>query len=149
MSHAPVVVVAEDDDEDFELTREAFRQSVPGVELRRARDGEELLRAVAAMADDRPPALVLLDLNMPRKDGRQALRELRQDPRLRLVPVVTLTNSSNPDDVEECYRLGANSYVRKPLHFAELVEVFRTLKEFWLETCVLPYGLRGSSLEAS
>lgn len=89
-----------------------------------------------------PPSLLLLDLNMPRKDGREVLREIRLDPRLRFLPVVTLTTSQNPDDVSLSYQLGASSFVHKPTRFGELVQVIKILISYWFDVVELPAANR-------
>ena len=84
------------------------------------------------------PGLILLDLNMPRKDGREALRELKADPALRRIPVVVLTTSRAEDDIRHTYDLGGNSFIIKPSAFADLVEILKTLSAYWFETVKLP-----------
>jgi CheY-like chemotaxis protein len=104
-------------------------------------DGEELmqyLRGEGKYAGARMPDLLLLDLNMPRKDGREALAEIRADPRLRGLPVVVLTTSSAEEDIVRSYDLGANSYVQKPVTFAKMVEVVKTIGKYWLGVVKLP-----------
>ena len=84
------------------------------------------------------PGLILLDLNMPRKDGREALREIKADPQLRQIPIVVLTTSRSEEDVHCSYELGANSFISKPVTFVSLVEVMKTLGKYWFETVELP-----------
>jgi CheY-like chemotaxis protein len=139
---AHTILIADDDEDDCLLVQEALREAGQAHELRIVRDGEELLaylrRAQDGGADPPRPDLVLLDLKMPGKDGREALRELKADPRLRDIPIVVLTTSSARDDVADCYALGVNSYVTKPASFRGMVEVMRTLGRYWFEVVLLP-----------
>ena len=130
------VLLAEDDDDDFLLIQEAFAQLGLSHALQRVKDGEELLAYLSRQSA--PPSLLLLDLNMPRKDGREVLREIRLDPRFHYLPVVALTTSNNPDDVSLTYRMGANSFVHKPTRFGDLVQVVKTLLTYWFEIVELP-----------
>ena len=140
LSHT--ILIADDDEDDCLLVREALREAGQEHELRVVRDGDELLGYLRRTEDggrDPPrPDLVLLDLKMPGKDGRQALRELKADPRLRDIPIVVLTTSSAGDDVSYCYAMGVNSYVTKPASFRGMVEVMRTLGRYWFEVVELP-----------
>jgi CheY-like chemotaxis protein len=142
-SRPPVVLMAEDDEEDRMMVRDALAEAAPTVDLRCVENGEELLdylRHHGRFADgDAPlPGLVLLDLNMPRKDGREALRELRADPALRALPVVVLTTSREEDEVVRSYTLGANSFIRKPVTYEALVALMRALGAYWFSTVELP-----------
>jgi CheY-like chemotaxis protein len=113
-------------------------------------DGEELLDYLRRRGRYAPPApapvpgLVLLDLNMPRKDGREALAEIKADPELRKIPVVVFTTSKRDEDVQRSYCAGANSFVVKPVTFQGLVDLMATLKRYWLETVELPGPLRSA-----
>ncbi|MGE0494755.1 MAG: response regulator [Vulcanimicrobiota bacterium] len=129
------ILLIEDSAEDIELTREAFLELCPSVELLTARDGAtamEILRAGDT------PSLVLLDLNLPRMNGREVLREIKSDPQLATIPVIILTTSSANDDVLEAYRNHANCYLTKPLHFEQFLEQMRGLHRFWGELAKLP-----------
>ena len=138
------ILLAEDDDDDFYLTREAFKEAHLLNELRRVRDGEELMdyllhRGVYSAQDSAPePALILLDLNMPRKDGREALREIKSDPVLRRYPVVVLTTSHAEEDIVRSYELGVNSFISKPVTFPGLLDAVRVLGRYWFEIVELP-----------
>jgi CheY-like chemotaxis protein len=138
-----VVLMAEDDEEDRMMARDALAEANAGVELHCVEDGEDLLEYLrrrgrwASTAAPRP-ALVLLDLNMPRKDGREALREMKADPELRSLPVVVLTTSREEEEIARTYNLGANSFIRKPVTFAGLVGVMRTIGAYWFDTVELP-----------
>jgi CheY-like chemotaxis protein len=138
------ILMADDDPDDRLLARMALeRQGMHGV-LRTVDDGEELLDylhrrgAYADPATSPRPHLVLLDLNMPRMDGREALQALKSDPALRQIPVVVLTTSRSDEEVFRSYDLGANSFVTKPVTFDELVAVMQRLDLYWLRTVSLP-----------
>ena len=144
-SRRPIrLLLAEDDPDDQLLIREALSESRIANQLDVVCDGEELLDYLRRSGrfqelDGRPlPGLILLDLNMPRMDGREALREIKQDPELRRIPVVVLTTSQAEEDVLRSYDLGVNSFVTKPLRFEDLVEVVRALGRYWLEIVELP-----------
>ena len=136
--------MADDDGEDCVLVGDALRATGQACDLHFVRNGEELfdyLRHRGEYAEGRNaprPDLILLDLKMPVKDGRETLRELKSDPHWRQIPVVVLTTSTACDDVETCYRLGVNSYVTKPASFRKLVEIVETLSKYWFEVAVLP-----------
>jgi CheY-like chemotaxis protein len=136
--------MADDDPDDRRLTLEAFEENHLANELRFVEDGEELLdylhrRGKYSDAKAAPwPGIILLDLNMPRKDGREALKELRKDPRFRGIRVVIMTTSKAEEDVVRSYDLSAASYITKPVTFDRLVEVVRTLGKYWLEIVELP-----------
>jgi CheY-like chemotaxis protein len=140
------VVFADDDENDYVLLNCALEQAAFPVQLLWVRDGLELLEFLHRQGRFRDtanypaPRLVLLDLNMPRKNGREALQEIRQDPQLRALPVVVLTTSKSPDDVQLTYQAGANSYITKPADFKNLVEIVRVLKRYWFELVALPAG---------
>lgn len=137
------ILVAEDDPDDRTLTADAFAESLLAYELRFVADGEELLDYLHRRgkytdpAESPWPGLVLLDLNMPRKDGREALKEIRAEPRFRGIRVVVMSTSAAPEDVAGSYELCAASYITKPATFERLVEVVRALGRYWLETVEL------------
>jgi CheY-like chemotaxis protein len=140
------ILLAEDDPDDRMLVQDAVAEGRLVNELRCVEDGEELMdylhqrgRYASDSAAPRP-GLILLDLNMPRKDGREALREIKADPSLRQIPVVVLTTSKAEEDVFRSYDLGANSFVTKPVTFQSLVELMKTLNRYWLEIVELPAG---------
>lgn len=138
------ILMADDDPDDRQLTREAFEENHLANELRFVEDGEELLDYLhqrgkyAAEGTAPTPGLILLDLNMPRKDGREALQEIKADPRLRAIRVVVMTTSKAEEDVLRTYNLSASSYITKPVTFERLVEVVKTLGKYWLEIVELP-----------
>ena len=138
------VLMADDDDDFHRLTEIAIKEVGIKIQLRRVEDGEDLMdylfrRNKYKNANNCPrPELILLDLNMPRKNGFEALREIRSNPDLRPIPVIMLTVSSNLDDVQKSYNLGANSFITKPLDFQEWVEILKLLREYWFEKVKLP-----------
>ena len=137
------ILVADDAPEDRMLIREALAESRVD-DVRFVEDGEELMDYLHRRGDYAPPAdaprpgVVLLDLNMPRKDGREALKEIKGERGLRSIPVVVMTTSKAEIDVNTSYVLGANSYVRKPSSFEALVDVADALRRYWLQTAELP-----------
>jgi CheY-like chemotaxis protein len=139
-----VILVAEDDEEDRMLVQEALEESRLANQLFFVTDGEELmayLRHEGKYADTEKfpmPGLILLDLNMPRKDGREAMKELKADPHLRVIPTVVLTTSKAEEDIIRTYGLGVNSFITKPVTFSSLVNVMRTLGKYWFEIVELP-----------
>ena len=142
---AIAILMAEDDPDDRLLAQEAFEESRLANELHLVEDGEELMdylyrRGEYDEASAPRPGVILLDLNMPRKDGREALREIKADPDLRRIPVVVLTTSKAEEDILRTYDLGVNSFIVKPVTFADLVEVIRALGRYWFEIVELPPG---------
>lgn len=138
------ILMADDDSDDRELTREAFEESRLVNDLRFVEDGVELMDYLqrrgkyADPASSPRPGLILLDLNMPKKDGREALAEIKADARLKNIRVVVMTTSKAEEDIERAYDLAAASYITKPVTFAGLAEVIKTLGRYWLEIVELP-----------
>jgi CheY-like chemotaxis protein len=137
------ILMADDDADDRMLARDAMAESRLANPFRFVEDGQELMdylkRAGRYATEDAPrPGLILLDLNMPKKDGRQALREIKNDRALRRIPVVILTTSKMEEDVLRSYDLGANSFITKPVTFEGLVDIMRTLGKYWFEIVELP-----------
>jgi two-component system, response regulator len=145
-----MILLAEDDDDDFQLTCDAFRESHLMNTLRRARDGEELMdylyhrNAYKELRDSPAPGLILLDLNMPRKDGREALRDIKSDPALKSIPIVVLTTSKAEEDVLRSYQLGVNSFIKKPVTFEALVEAIKAFGHYWLDIVEIPMRAQAS-----
>lgn len=143
------ILMADDDPDDRLMTQDALEESRLVNELHFVEDGEELMdylyrRGKYAELDEAPrPGLILLDLNMPRKDGREALEEMKADPELRRIPVVVLTTSKTEEDILRSYDLGANSFIAKPVQFESLLDVIRTIGKYWFEIVELPPGDRG------
>ena len=137
------ILIAEDDDDDYLLTEKAFQDSQFEGRLYRVKDGEELMAFLCAGAAqngsaDRAMLLLLLDLNMPRKDGREALREIKSHPELRKIPIVVLTTSNSEADISSVYGLGANSFIKKPTSFEQFADFIKSLKKYWFEVVELP-----------
>jgi CheY-like chemotaxis protein len=141
---AKVVLMAEDDSDDRLLVKDAMAEGRWEGDLRFVENGEDLLdylrhRGKYSQPAHAPrPGLILLDLNMPRKDGRDALREIKADAELRRIPVVVLTTSKAGTDIGRMYDLGANSFIAKPIQFEALVNVMRVLGQYWFNTVELP-----------
>jgi CheY-like chemotaxis protein len=135
------IVMADDDEDDRAATREGFERNRMANDFHTVNDGEELmsfLRREGKYVDAPRPGLILLDLNMPRKDGREALTEIKRDPGLRSIPVVVLTTSSQEEDILRSYDLGANSYITKPVTLDALVKVLGTIGQYWIQVVQLP-----------
>lgn len=138
------ILIADDDSDDRMLIEDAFEESRLTNPLEFVEDGEELLaflRAEGKYADraGKPlPGLILLDLNMPRMDGRTALGELKKDPRLRRIPVIVLTTSQAEEDILRTYGLGVSSFISKPVTFDGLVEIVKTIGKYWIQIVALP-----------
>lgn len=133
------ILVADDDPEDCLLIKDALEESECSCEIIFVSNGEELLRKLQGPMP--APDLILLDLNMPRKDGREVLRELKEDPELKQIPVVILTTSNLQEDVQECYSLGVNSYITKPASFRSLVDMMKCIHRYWFGLVKLPENL--------
>lgn len=148
-----IILMADDDEDDYLLAREALAESRLVNHLYFVRDGEELMdylyqRGEYSQTVNSPrPGLILLDLNMPKKDGREALREIKSDPHLRQIPVVVLTTSRSPEDIYQIYDLGANSFITKPVTFSSLVDLIKILGKYWFEVVELPGELVGEKYE--
>ena len=141
---AAVILLAEDDRGDQELTRRALEQGKIRNELRVVEDGEEALAYLYRRGKYKDPAtsprpdLLLLDLNLPRVDGRQVLEKVRSDSRLRRMAVVVLTTSRQEEDVLRSYELGCNSFITKPVGMDQFIQVIQALEEYWFQIVVLP-----------
>ncbi len=138
------ILVAEDDPDDQLLTREAFDESQLQHKLYFVEDGEALMDFLCRrgkFADPKispRPSIILLDLNMPKKDGREALKEIRANDTLRQIPVIVLTTSKSVEDVQQLYKLGVNSFITKPVTFNGLVNTVKLVGKYWLEVAELP-----------
>ena len=132
------ILLIEDNAADVRLTVEAFKEARVANRLHVARDGVEAIRMLNEPDTATPrPDLILLDLNLPRKDGREVLAEIRQDNALRHIPVVILSTSQAEQDILHSYRLGANAFITKPVEIDQFFEVVRTLDQFWLAVAKL------------
>ena len=146
--HQPMtILMAEDDPDDRVLTREAMESAHVANDLRFVNDGQYLMDYLRREGDyagqdvDAPmPGIILLDLNMPRMDGREALAEIKADPELKKIPVVVLTTSKAEEDIAKTYDLGVNSFITKPVTFTGLVEAMQAWSRYWFEIVDLPSG---------
>lgn len=144
-------LMADDDPDDRLLTQKALAEYRLKNGMKFVEDGEELMDYLHRRGDyadptsSPRPGVILLDLNMPRKDGRQALEEIKADPILRRIPVVVLTTSKAEEDMLRSYDLGVNAYITKPVTFQALVEAMKVLTMFWFEIVKLPNGVSGNS----
>jgi CheY-like chemotaxis protein len=137
------LLVADDDADDRLMIKEALEENRLANDLHFVQDGEELMdyllkKGKYADSATPRPGLILLDLNMPRKDGREALRDIKNNPELRDIPVVVLTTSKAEEDIYRTYNLGVNSFVTKPVTFGSLVDIMRELGKYWFEIVELP-----------
>ena len=138
------ILLADDDLDDRKLTQDAFAENRLANQLHCVEDGEDLLEYLrrsgkfSGLRGTPLPGLILLDLNMPRKDGREALKEIKADPELRRIPIVVLTTSKAEEDIVRTYDLGVNSYVTKPVTFKSLVELIKVMGRYWFEVVELP-----------
>ncbi len=134
MQENRTILIAEDDSDDRLLLETAFKETGLDIELVFANNGVELLKVLTAKGQEHYPRMILLDLNMPKKDGREALKELKQHPLLKKIPVIIFTTTKNEAEIARCYELGANTYVVKPDSYSELLKVVNQLKNYWFET---------------
>jgi CheY-like chemotaxis protein len=145
------ILLADDDEEDRELARDALQDARLANEMRFVYDGQDLLDYLyhdgrwTDPATAPRPGIILLDLNMPKKDGREALAEIKADESLRGIPIVILTTSKDEADVLRTYDLGVSSFITKPVTFTGLVEVMRTWSDYWFEIVELPSDVVGGS----
>lgn len=144
------ILMADDDADDRLMTKEAFEESRLANDLRFVENGVELMEYLqrrgkyADPASSPRPGLILLDLNMPKKDGREALREIKADPSLKSIRVVILTTSKAEEDIFRTYDLSAASYITKPVTFAGMAEIIKTVGKYWLEIVELPGERNGN-----
>lgn len=140
----PLLLIVEDSNEDFETLHRLLRQSPMKIPIQRCVNGEQVLAFLYRPDNDEEretglrPGLIVLDLNLPGIDGREVLRRIKQDNNLRTIPVVVFTTSNNPKDIQDCYHYGVNSYIVKPINFAQLKQEIRTLVDYWFEVTTLP-----------
>jgi CheY-like chemotaxis protein len=135
------ILLVEDSPSDTDLTIEALQAGDIPSNLSHVEDGVEAMEFLCrknSYAEAPRPDLILLDLNLPRKDGREVLAELKSDPDLRTIPVVVLTTSNDDRDISQAYQLQANCYIAKPVDFGQFVNVLRAIEHFWLEIAALP-----------
>ena len=135
------ILLVEDNTGDIRLTREALKEAKVRNRLDAVMDGEEamaFLRKRGEYARAAKPDVIMLDLNLPKKDGLEVLKEIKEDPNLRRIPVVVVTTSKAEKDIVKCYDLHANCYVTKPVDLAQFLEVVRSIEDFWLTIVKLP-----------
>lgn len=141
-----ILLIVEDSDEDFEAFGRIMRNSAVTHAIYRCTDGDEALDFLYNMGEyanvSQPcrPGIILLDLNLPGTDGREVLAQIKGDETLKTIPVVVFTTSSNPKDIERCYRYGANGYIVKPIDVKKLTKTLKTLIDYWFEAVVLTDG---------
>jgi CheY-like chemotaxis protein len=153
MTPKPItILMADDDPDDRQMTKEAFEECHLANDLRFVEDGAELMDYLLRRGKYTDPAsspfpgLLLLDLNMPRKDGREALMEIKSHPQLKHLRVVVLTTSKSEEDIYKSYDMSASSYITKPVTFTSLVEVIKTMGKYWLEIVELPVEPNGGGV---
>lgn len=139
------ILLVEDNPGDVRLTQEAFRDSKMPVKLSVVMDGEDALAYLYKLPpyeDVTRPDIILLDLNIPKKDGREVLSEIKNDGSLKYVPVVVLTTSNAEQDILKTYNLNVNAYINKPVDFDRFFEIVQKIEDFWLMTAILPSSLK-------
>lgn len=137
------ILLVEDDPADVELTREGLKDSKMLVNLNVVDDGikaMQYLRKETPYSDAARPDLIILDLNMPKKDGRAVLQEIKSDEGLKCIPVVVLTTSQDAWDIQRCYEMGANCWITKPIGLEEFIKIVGTVQDFWFTVVKLPLG---------
>ena len=138
------ILYADDDEDDQILVGEALKETPAANSIQYVQDGEELLdflnnKGFYADEEKYPkPGLIFLDLNMPRKDGREALAEIKADPNLRSIPIIVLTTSKGEEDIQTAYDLGVNSFITKPVSYDSLVKIVKVVTKYWFKTVKLP-----------
>lgn len=138
------ILMADDDEDDRRAVAKAWKKSRAVNPIEFVNDGEQLMDYLyrrgefSSLAASTRPGLILLDLNMPRKDGREALKEIKADPDLRQIPVIVLTTSKAEEDIYRTYDLGANSFITKPVTFTALVDLVQSIGNYWIEIVELP-----------
>jgi len=139
------ILLIEDNPGDVRLTQEAFKEGHLAVNLSVVMDGVEAinyLRKMGKYTEATTPDLILLDLNLPKRDGREVLEDIKADPVLMFIPVVVLTTSNAEQDILKTYRLHANCYINKPVDFEKFFDVIQKIEDFWLSTAILPTMIR-------
>lgn len=141
------ILLAENNDDHYLLIKDAFQQGSSLHDVKRVENGEELLDYLLHQgryqdpATSPSPSLILLDLNMPKKDGREALMEIKSHPVLRKIPTVILTTSNAEKDILDCYDYGANTFIRKPMDFDQLVKTLQVVVNYWFKISELPTNI--------
>lgn len=138
------ILMADDDEDDRLMCKDALEEARVANRLFFVKDGEELMSYLyhrdeyTDIKKSPRPGLILLDLNMPKKDGREALKEIKEDPSLRQIPIVVMTTSKAEEDIYRTYDLGVNSFITKPVSFESLVDVMKTIEKYWFKIVDLP-----------
>lgn len=137
------IVIAEDDEDDYLLIAEALKTAENIGFIHWAKDGEELLSLLDSCegfdkAQGKKPHLIILDLNMPKKDGREALEEIKKNPNHKNIPIIVLTTSQADSDIEQAYQLGANSFIQKPFKYIDFKSTMEVLQKYWFNIVKLP-----------
>ncbi len=137
------ILIADDDEDDFTLIAEALKASGSENPVNWVRDGEELMDFLNSTygsnnSDKKKPSIIILDLNLPKKDGREALKDIRSNPKLKHIPVVILTTSRANSDIQQVYELGANSFIQKPFKYADFSLTMENFFKYWICTVKLP-----------
>lgn len=135
------ILIAEDDADDRFLLQTVFEEKNFTERVHFVENGVELIDYLDKIAQTKPyvfPKIILLDLNMPKKDGREALKEIKQHPLYRKIPVIVFTTTKSEHEINRCYELGANTYIVKPVSFDKLIKVMEDLREYWLNTASIP-----------
>ncbi|MBT6513796.1 MAG: response regulator [Crocinitomicaceae bacterium] len=137
------ILIAEDDEDDYTLITDAIKSSQNKCQVNWVRDGEELLDFLNTTNDlgvgkNKRPDIILLDLNMPKKDGREALEEIKSHPKFKNIPVIVLTTSQAKMDIQKVYDLGANSFIQKPFKYADFSSMMESFFKYWIHTVKLP-----------
>lgn len=144
--YLPCIMLVEDNVDDYDATVRSFKKAHLDNPVVWCRSGKEALEYLHADGKyegrdaNKQPSVILLDLNMPGLDGRKTLALLKEDPKLKKIPVVILTTSSDEKDVNRCYELGASTYIQKPVDFEGLIEAVRRMKDYWFGIAILPKG---------
>lgn len=140
----PPLLIVEDSNEDFEALQRLLQRSPLKIPIQRCVNGEQALAFLYKKGNYQErqssprPGLIVLDLNLPGTDGREVLRQIKQDKNLKKIPIVVFTTSNNPQDIEDCYQYGVNSYIVKPINFAQLKRDIQMLVDYWFEVTTLP-----------
>jgi len=139
MNKNAIILIADDDPDDCYLVKSAFEECKINNPLAFAQNGLEALDYLKLpQIDEKHVGLIILDLNMPKMDGRETLKRLKSDPKWQRIPVIVMTTSQAPEDIYQCYGLGANCYITKPSSFDELADTIATMGKFWLRVALLP-----------
>lgn len=138
MNRNASILICDDDEDDLYLVKSVFNDTKFSNQIVYLKNGVELLEHLQNHKNETSIGLILLDLNMPKMDGREALKMIKSNPEFRRIPVIILTTSNSPQDIYQCYELGANCFITKPSSYEGLNDAIKTLSKFWLELSYLP-----------